>query len=352
MIKKELFGKLPDGQDVYAYTLSNNTIVSARIIDFGGTMVNLWVKDKNGDVADVICGFDDIDGYLNASGYQGAIIGRVCNRISKCKFTLDGVEYNLFANDGNNSAHGGEIGFNKRIWSVVEIDSDTTPAIELSYLSPDMEENYPGNLTVKVTYSLTEDAGVSMHYVAYTDKNTIVNLTNHNYYNLGGYNNGTIKDHIMWIDADSINDQDFELIPTGDFTEVEGTVYDFRTSKPIGRDFGDPALDRQSGGYDNNYIINGYDHEMIKKAASVLDPKSGRRMDVFTNQPCVQIYTSNMINEDDIPFKGGVKQIRNCSVCFETQKMPDSINHPGFTDIVLKPSEVYDYTTIYKFSNE
>ncbi len=351
MIKKELFGKLPDGREVYAYTLSNDTIVSARIIDFGGTVVNLWVKDKNGDVADVICGFDDIDGYLNAGGYQGAIIGRVCNRISGCKYTLDGVEYEVFANDGRNSAHGGEIGFIKRLWDVVEKDSSTEPAIELTYVSPDMEENYPGTLTVKVTYSLTADGGLSMAYKATTDKNTIVNLTNHNYYNLGGYDSGTINDQIMWVDSDLINDQDYELIPTGDFAEVEGTVYDFRTPKAIGKDFGDPSLDRQSGGYDNNYIINNYDQNVIKKAASLVDPRSGRKMDVYTNQPCVQVYTSNMINEDDLPFKGGVKQLKNCAVCFETQKMPDSINHPGFTDIVLRPGELYDFTTIYKFSN-
>ena len=351
MIKKELFGKLPDGREVYAYTLSNDTIVSARIIDFGGTVVNLWVKDKNGVTADVICGFDDIDGYLNAGGYQGAIIGRVCNRISGCKYTLDGVEYKVFANDGRNSAHGGEIGFNKRLWAVTEKDSATEPAIELTYVSPDMEENYPGTLTVKVTYSLTADGGLSMNYKATTDKNTIVNLTNHNYYNLGGYDSGTIKNHIMWIDSDLINDQDYELIPTGDFAEVEGTVYDFRTPKAIGKDFGDASLDRQSGGYDNNYIINHADQDLIKLAASVTDPVSGRKMDVYTNQPCVQIYTSNMINEDDIPFKGGVKQRKNCAVCFETQKMPDSINHPGFTDIVLRPGELYDFTTIYKFLN-
>lgn len=355
MIKKELFGKLPDGREVHAYTLSNGTIVSARIIDFGGTVVNLWVRDRNGVAADVICGFDDLDGYLNAGGYQGAIIGRVCNRISNCRYTLDGVEYQLFANDGRNSAHGGEIGFNKRLWSVIEKDSDTEPAIELTYVSPDMEENYPGTLTVKVTYSLTTDGGLSMAYNAVTDKNTIVNLTNHNYYNLGGYDSGTIRDQIMWIDADRINDQDYELIPTGDFTDVEGTVYDFRVPKAIGKDFGAPDLDRQSGGYDNNYIINAAsddeDHSALKKAASLTDPVSGRRMEVYTNQPCVQVYTSNMINEDDIPFKGGVKQIRNCAVCFETQKMPDSINHPGFTDIVLRPGEVYDFTTVYKFSN-
>ena len=351
MIKKELFGSLPNGTEVYAYTLSNNSIVSARIIDYGGIVVNLWVKDSQGNTADVVCGFDDIESYLNAGGNHGALIGRVCNRIGNSKFTLDGVEYQLFPNDGKNSLHGGEIGFNQKMWSVVENDSDTEPAIELTYVSPDMEENYPGNLTVKVTYSLTSDGGLSMAYKATTDKKTIVNLTNHNYYNLAGYNSGKISDQIMWIDADRINEIDEELIPTGIFTNVEGTVYDFRTPKPIGKHFGDPALKKQNGGYDNNYIINDFDDNTIKLAATLYDPKSGRKMEVWTNQPCVQIYTCNGVDEDAIPFKNNVQQIINSSVCFETQKMPDSINHKGFTDITLAPGELYDYTTIYKFSN-
>ena len=351
MIRKELFGTLPDGRDVHAFTLSNDSIVSARIIDLGATVVNLWVKDKNGETADVICGYDTVDGYWDVCGYHGATVGRVCNRISKSKFTLDGVEYELFANDGKNSLHGGETGFNKRMWTVEENDSDSEPSIVMTYVSPDMEENFPGTLTVKVTYSLTPDGGLSMSYKATTDKNTVVNLTNHCYFNLAGYEKGKINDHIVWIDADSINDIDDELIPTGKFVDVTDTAYDFRVAHPLGDFFSDPQLERQNGGYDNNYIINGYDHNVIKHAASAQDPKSGRRMDVYTNQPCIQVYTTNSEDDDAIPFKNGVKQIKNCAVCFETQKMPDSINHPGFTDIVLHPGEVYDYTTIYKFSN-
>lgn len=352
MIKKELFGTMPCGCEVYAYTLSNDSIVSTRIIDFGGTVVNLWVKDKDGNVADVVCGFDNIDGYLNAGGYQGAIIGRIANRIKDSKYTLNGVEYSLFPNDGKNSAHGGEIGFNKRMWHVTELDSDTDPAIELTYVSPDMEENYPGTLTVKVTYTLTSEGGIKMRYQATTDKDTIINLTNHSYFNLAGYEKGTIEDQIMWIDADTRNEHDYELIPTGKILDVTGTPYDFRVEKPIGRDFNsDPDMDKQSGGYDNNFIFNNYDYNNIKLCASLKEPVSGRMMKVYTNQPCVGIYTSNMINPDDIPFKGGVPQRKWCAVCFETQKMPDSINHPGFTDTVLKPGEVYDYTTVYAFEN-
>ena len=351
MIKKELFGKLSDGRDVYAYTLSNNTIVSVRIINYGGIVVNLWVEDKNGKAADVVCGFDDIDSYIKAGGYYGAIVGRTCNRIANCKYSLDGVEYTLFANDGNNSLHGGEVGFNEKIWTVVEKDDTTEPEIEMTYVSPDMEENYPGTLTVKVIYSLTSDGGLSIRYEATTDKRTIVNLTNHSYFNLAGYDSGKINGQIMWIDADQINEIDNELIPTGKFLPVEGTVYDFRTPKPIGCDFNDPSLSKQNGGYDNNYIINDNDPKKVKLAASLREPASGRRMEVWTNQPCVQIYTTNSVDEDAIPFKNFVKPILNCAVCFETQKMPDSINHKEFTDITLAPGEVYDYTTVYKFSN-
>ena len=356
MIKKELFGILPDGREVYAYTLSNGSIVSARIINYGGSVVNLWVKDKNGKVADVICGYDNLadyySGYLNNGGFQGAIIGRVSNRISKARFTIDGVEYKLFESERGNCNHGGDVGFNKRFWEAVEYDSETEPALVLSYLSPDMEENFPGNLKVEATYSLTKDGGLSINFKAVTDKKTIVNLTNHNYYNLSGYECGTIADHIVWIDADTINELDNDFIPTGKFAPVEGTLFDFRTPKEIGKAFNDPSLAFQEGGYDNCFIINDSDEKTIKKAASVFDPKSGRRMDMYTNQPCVLLYTSNWLSEKETPFKGGVKQRKHCALCLETQKMPDSINHPGFTNTVLNPGEVYDYTSIFKFSND
>lgn len=352
MIKRELFDTMPCGSEVYAYTLSNDSIVSARIIDFGCTVVNLWVKDKNGDVADVVCGFDNINGYLNAGGYQGAVIGRTANRITGGKFTLDGVEYTLYCNDGDNSLHGGEVGFNKRMWHVTEIDDASEPSIELTYISPDMEENYPGTMIVKVTYTLTTEGGLKLRYQATTDKTTIINMTNHSYFNLAGYNSGTIEDHIMWINADSINEIDGNIIPSGKIIDVTDTPYDFRVEKAIGKDFNStPDMLKQGGGYDNNYIFNDYDYDQIKLNASVKDPKSGRVMKVYTNQPCVGIYTSNMIDPGDIPFKGGVAQRKWCAVCFETQKMPDSINHSNFTDTVLRPGEVYDYTTIYSFEN-
>lgn len=352
MITKNSFGTLPCGKEVFLYSLSNKSRLRADISNFGGTVVRLIVKDREMVDIDVVCGFENVDGYLNASGYQGAIIGRVCNRIKESRFTLDGVEYELFANDGKNSAHGGKIGFNKRVWDVVSVTDGDEPTLTLRYVSPDMEENFPGELTVTVTYTLTEKGGLKIRYEATTDKNTVINLTNHSYFNLHGCGNGNVKDLVMWIDADKINEQDFELIPTGNFLTVKGGAYDFTVPKAIGRDFdSEPSMDIQHGGYDNNYIINNYDGT-VKLCATLKCEDNGIKMDVLTDQPCVQIYTSNMIDENDIPFKGGKKQMRNCAVCFETQHMPDAIHHPNFTNTVLRPGEKYDYTTVYEFSVE
>ena len=350
MITKKSFGFLEDGREVFTYTLENASGVRADISDFGATVVRLIAENAKGEEVDVVCGFDSVDGYLNASGYQGAVIGRVCNRIHNSKFTLNGVEYSLYANDGKNSAHGGKIGFNKRVWNVISALDGDEPALVLEYVSPDMEENYPGTLTTRVTYTLVKEGGLSMRYEATCDRDTIINLTNHCYFNLAGCGNGTIKEQVMWIDADKINEQDYELIPTGNFINVEGTAYDFNTPKPIGRDFNsEPSMDIQHGGYDNNYIVNNYDGT-VKLIATLDETAGGLRMSVYTNQPCVQVYTSNMIDENDIPFKSGKPQKKNCAVCFETQHMPDAINHPNFTNTVLKPGEKYDFTTVYTFS--
>lgn len=346
-LETKFFGKTPDGRTITAYTLSNQSGVKARVIDYGCTVVNLWVKDKSGKVADVVCGFDDIEGYLKADGYHGATVGRVCNRIHDSKFTLNGVEYNLYPNDKPNSLHGGKVGFNNRLWKARIIADDDMPEVEFSYLSPDMEENFPGNLSVRASFKLTEEGGFSVRYCAVTDKDTIVNMTNHSYFNLGGYDSGTINDHLMWLDAGKINEVDKELIPTGNFLDVTDTSYDFRTEKCISRDY--DADDIQGKGYDTNYIFDGPEDYKLKHRATLTDPKSGRKMEVWTNQPCIQIYTANFVNEKDVPFKGGVTPVKNCGVCFETQKMPDSINHPDFTNVILHPGQIYDYTTVYKF---
>lgn len=351
MIKKELFGKLPCGCEVYSYTLSNGSITSACILSYGGIIKNIWVKDKNGVEADVVCGFDNLEGYLTSGGYQGALIGRIGNRIGGAKFTLEGKEYELYKNDGNNSLHGGKDGFNAKIWNVVEADSDSEPSLILTYTSPDGEENYPGTLTVKITYTLSKNGALSIHYEAETDKTTIVSLTNHSYFNLAGYNAGPVDDLVLQLDCDKINSLDNELIPDGKLIDVEGTPYDFRKAKKVGEGFGsDFPMMKEFGGYDNNFVFAAQSGKYFKRG-SLEDTKSGRKLDLYTDQPCVQVYTGNMINVNDPSFKNGVKQYTHCAVCLETQAMPDSINHPGFTNTVLKPGEKYDTTTTFAFFN-
>ncbi|MBQ8370793.1 MAG: galactose mutarotase [Clostridia bacterium] len=351
MITKTLFGKLPCGCEVYAYQLTNKSITSARILNYGGIIQSLCVEDRNGVKADVVCGYDCIEGYLTSGGYQGALIGRIGNRIAKGKFTLEGVEYQLTCNDGSNTLHGGKFGFNSKIWAVEEAGTEDEPALVLSYVSPDGEENYPGTLTVKVTYTLTADAGLSIHYEATADKTTIVNLTNHAYFNMGGFASGVVDDQLLWLDCDKINSIDSELIPDGELVDVTGTCYDFRNTMALGTGFaGDHPMMKEFGGYDNNFCFANPDGK-LQLRGSLTDPKSGRKLNMYTDQPCVQIYTANMIDVNDHPFKGDVKQYRHCACCLETQCMPDSINHPNFTNVVLKPGEKYDTTTIYKFEN-
>ena len=351
MIKKQLFGKLPCGCDVYSYTLSNSSITSAVILNYGGIIKNIFVKDKNGKKADVVCGYDCIEGYLNSGGYQGAIIGRYGNRISNGRFILDGKEYILYQNDNKNSLHGGKKGFNAKLWDVVKKDDTDEPSLILHRVSPDGEEGYPGTLDVTVTYTLTKNAGLSIHYEASTDQTTIINLTNHSYFNLRGFDSGVIDEQILWLDADRTNNLDDELIPTGEIINTDGTPYDFRTPTPIGARFAsDCKMMKTFGGYDNNLCFANYDGK-LKLRGILKDPKEGRSMKMYTDQPGVQVYTANAINENDHPFKNNVKQYKHCAICLETQHMPDSINHPDFTNVILKPDEKFDSTTVYEFEN-
>lgn len=350
MLNKELFGKLPSGEEVYAYTLSNGSITTVCILNYGGIIKNLFVKNRYGRSDDIICGFDNLEAYLTSGGYQGALIGRVGNRIGSGKFTLEGEEYELYKNDGNNSLHGGKDGFNAKIWSVEATDGDE-PTLVLTYTSPDGEENFPGTLEVKVTYKLTMKGSLSIHYEAETDKTTVVNMTSHGYFNLGGYNGGVIDKHLLYLDCDKINSLDSELIPDGKLIDVEGTPYDFRKERAIGEGFSsDYPMMREFGGYDNNFICRDYD-KTLKHRATLRDLESGRWIFLSTDQPCIQVYTANMINTSDPAFKRGIPQYKHCAVCLETQAMPDSVNHPGFTNTVLKPGEKYDTTTVFDFEN-
>lgn len=348
-ITKKSFGKKPCGCPVDAYVLENGSCLSVQILNLGGIITNMWVKNAAGETADVICGFDNVDAYLTSGGYQGALIGRVGNRIGGGKFTLDGKEYSLFCNDGPNSLHGGKDGFNAKFWDVEEQDGKE-PALILTYVSKDGEEGYPGTLTVKVTYKLLEKGALSIHYEAVSDKNTIISMTNHAYFNLGGYESGVVDGHMLWLDCDRINAVDSNLLPDGNFVDVTGTPYDFRSEKKLGDGFVDPyPMMQEFGGYDNNFMFAGETKGIVLRGI-LKDPKSGRTMKMFTDQPCVQIYTANMINTEDPAFKNGVKQYKHCGVCMETQAMPNAINLPAFADgMILKAGEKYDTTTIYQF---
>ena len=351
MISTNFFGKLNDGREVTAYTLTNANGASVKIIDLGATIVSINVPSKSGELADVVCGYDNVEAYLTNGGYQGAIIGRYGNRINASKFTLDGKEYNLYNNEGNNHLHGGKEGFDKKLWDAKYWEIGNAMYIEFSYLSVDMEEGYPGNLMVKVLYSFDENDVFSINYKAVTDKKTVLNLTNHAYFNLGGYNSGSIEGHTLWVDAEEMSIVNNELIPTGESLNVENTPFDFRKEKVIGLEIdADNDLLKLGKGYDHNFILNA--DGTIKHIATLCDPKSGREMKVYTNQPCIQVYAANCINESDSPFKNNVPQKKRCAVCLETQHSPDAPNHSEFISTELNPGELYDYTTVFQFSNK
>lgn len=349
-ITKQIFGFLPDGRRVNAYTLRNASGMTVKIMEYGGTVIELKAPDRYGVYSDVIGGYDSLRSYLGADGYQGAIIGRWGNRIAEGKFSVDGKEYTLAKNNGNNHLHGGTEGFNAKMWNVETVDSDE-PSLILSYLSVDGEEGYPGNLNVKVTYTLSADNALSINYVAVTDKKTPINLTNHTYFNLGGYASGSIRSHILTLDASTYLPTDAGLIPTGEIKDVDGTPFDFRLPKEIGRDMDcdDPDI-KKAGGYDHCFNFSGGQTVTPVKRAELYEPVSGRLMEVYTNQPCVQLYTGNFLKNAEFPFKGGYKQVPQTFLCLETQHMPDSVNHANFTDSILAPGEKYDFTTVYKFT--
>ena len=348
-ITKTLFGKLTDGTEIIRYTLSNQNGMKVSILNFGGAIQQILVPDARGRLGDVVCGYDNLIDYVEGDGYQGALIGRFGNRIAHGQFTLNGKSYTLFQNNNGNHLHGGKVGFSHRVWSVAEKDCEE-PELILHLVSPDGDEGYPGTLDICVTYRLTRDNALSIRYVATTDAETILNLTNHSYFNLGGFASGTAKGHVLYMDADRYVRTDDKLIPTGEIASVEGTPFDFRTPKTIGKDFDAPCQDLIfAGGYDHCLCFTPKEGKAVTERICVYEPESGREMRVLTNQPCVQFYTGNFLTNKEHPFKGGYPQGQQNAFCLETQHMPDSINHPNFTDVTLKPGEVYDYTTVYRF---
>jgi aldose 1-epimerase len=333
-----------EGQAITEYTLTNKNGMQLSIINYGGTITKLTTPDKNGKMGDVVLGYDSLSGYTQrANPYFGALIGRYGNRIGKATFTLDGKTYNLDKNDGPNSLHGGNKGYDKVVWAA---EKQGNNSLKLTYHSKDGEGGYPGNLDVTVVYTLTADNSVKIDYTATTDKATPVNLTNHAYYNLSAGADSTILTEELQINADKYTPVDRGLIPTGEIASVKGTPFDFTSMKPIGRD-----IDSVRGGYDHNWVLNKTGNE-LSKAATVYDPASGRVMDVYTTEPGIQFYTGNFLNGTLKNTKGGAKYIKHASICLETQHFPDSPNKPNFPGTILKPGETYKTTTVYKFSTK
>jgi aldose 1-epimerase len=347
-ITKAPFGTA-DGKSVEIYSLKNSNGVEARIITYGGAVVSLKVPDKNGNLGDVVLGYDSLEEYQNAKGYLGALIGRYGNRIGKGTFTLDGKEYKLAVNNGVNHLHGGLRGFDKVVWTASTSIRADGAHLELSYLSRDGEEGYPGNLNVKVEYVLTENNELKIVYSATTDKPTIVNLTNHSYFNLAGAGHGTILDHQLTLNADRFTPTDNGSIPTGELRSVNGTPFDFSKSTTIGAriDQDDEQL-KFGNGYDHNFVLN-KDGKALSLAATVYESTTGRVMEVFTTEPGVQFYTGNFL-DGSTKGKNGQTYPRRSGFCLETQHFPDSPNKPKFPSVVLRPGTIHKQTTIYQFS--
>ncbi len=351
------WGKISSGETANLYTLVNDNGMTVEITDFGGTIVSIKSPDRNGKLTDVCLGYDSLADYENADGYLGALVGRVANRIAGASFELDGKTYTLYANDGGNCLHGGKKSFSYVIWNPETAVTADAAILTLTYFSPDGEEGFPGNLTVKVTYTLDSENALSIRYEATTDKATPINLTNHAYFNLAGTSSGTVFGQTLWLDAESYVAGDKNLIPTA-VKPVDGTPFDFRVAKPIGRDFFDDFADlRIAGGYDHCFNFTNWKNcqpgGKLALRGVACDPVSGRKMEMYTNQPCVQFYSANFLKNPCYPLRGGYAQRTQTAFCLETQTMPDSIHHQGdegFTNGVLRPDEKYDYTTVYKFS--
>lgn len=343
----DAFEKNVDGKQTGLYILTNKNGCEVTVTNYGAKIVSLMVPDKNGTLTDVVTGHQTIDGYLTSEEpYFGAVCGRVANRIAKGKFTLDGKEYTLAINNGPNHLHGGIKGFNAVVWDVKAISENS---IQLFYLSIDGEEGYPGNLSVTVTYVLTDDNSLDIYYEAKTDKPTILNLTNHSYFNLSGAGDPYIGDHVLKLNADWYLPTDETLIPLGDPEQVFGTPMDFTVEHVIGERIDDDFQPLIFGkGYDHNYIINKDNVDDYVFTGVCRSPKTGIKMEIYTSQPGIQLYTGNWLT-GNFTGKNGQRYPKRSAVCFETQHYPDSINHPEYPSIVLRPDEIFSSRTTYKF---
>jgi aldose 1-epimerase len=344
-IQKSSFGKTEAGEETHLWTCTNSNGLVLKLTDYGATCVAVETPDRDGKNANINLGFDNVRGFEGKHPYFGATVGRFANRIAKGKFTLDGKEYSLATNNGPNHLHGGIKGFNRMLWKAEEVKGDKEVGVRFSYLSRDGEEGYPGNLQVTAFYTLTADDELKIEFTAKTDKPTVLNLTNHNYWNLNGAFSGSILDHVLMLTADKYLPVDDGLIPTGEMASVEGSPLDFRSPKPIGREI--QKIKSDPVGYDHCFVLNNQEGDLAL-AARVKDPDSGRVMEVYTTQPGIQLYTGNFLSGNE--SEGGAKQHE--AFCLETQHFPDAPNQKNFSTAVLRPGESYKQTTVHKFFAE
>jgi aldose 1-epimerase len=351
-IRKQPFGTTASGDQIDLYSLTNKKGMEVSVTNFGATVVTLRVPDRSGKAADVVLGFDNLEGYENGKSYFGATVGRYANRIGGGQFSIGGKTYTLPKNNGNNSLHGGIVGFNKKVWKAREIASKDGESLELSYLSVDGEEGFPGNLSVKVVFTVPAERNeLKIDYSASTDKDTVLNLSNHSYFNLAGEGNGDILDHVLTLHAKQFTPVDGTLIPTGELRDVAGTPMDFTSANVIGKRIDSDYEQLVFGkGYDHNWVLARSDGgNGAALAAEAYDPKSGRRLEVLTTEPGVQFYSGNFL-DGSAKGKGNKVYGRRAAFCLETQHFPDSPNHPNFPSTLLKPGSVFHSETVFRFS--
>lgn len=349
-VEKELFGEF-EGKKVDLYTLTNAKGLEMKVTTYGGIVTSLKVPDRNGKMGDIVLGYNNLEGYVKNNPYFGCIVGRYGNRIGKAKFLVDGKEYTLAKNNGENSLHGGIKGFDKVVWDAKAIMGDDSVGVELKYMSKDGEEGFPGNLDVTVVYTMTNDNEFKIDYFATTDKPTVVNLTHHSYWNFAGEGSGDILGHELMINADTFTPVDEGLIPTREMPTVKGTPMDFRTLTAIGARIDADYKQLKFGkGYDHNWVLNKQQWAMTL-AATLYEPTTGRLMEIYTMEPGIQFYAGNFLDGSIIGKSGKPYEFRN-GLCLETQHYPDSPNKPNFPSVVLRPGEEYRTTTIHKFSTK
>jgi aldose 1-epimerase len=345
-VSKSPFGNLPDGTQVDLYTLKNAHSVTVKIMTYGGIITSLQTPDRQGKPGEIQLGFDSLDEYLKGHPYFGALCGRVANRIAGGRFAIDGKSYQLATNNGPNHLHGGEKGFDKVVWKGRPIEKEDRVGVELTHLSPDGDEGYPGNLSVTVVYMLDDKNELTIDYTARTDKATPINLTNHTYWNLADAGKGDVLGHRLRLNADRYLPVDETMIPTGELEKVQGTPMDFTKEASLGSRI--DQLGGDPGGYDHCYVLDKQPGEGLSLAARLTDPKSGRVLEVFTTEPAIQLYTGNFL-DGTLTSRGATFGKRH-AVCLETQHYPDSINQPKFPTTLLKPGQTYRQTTVYRFS--